>query len=94
MRTRDFHKLVCLQKRLTPAKTNTKGWVMDIRKLAKGEPLGLGREEVVVEGATFILDTLGRVKARKSSVPENAPYREYHINGAFWQKAVKLLKGE
>ncbi len=67
---------------------------MNIVKMAKREPIGLGKKEVVVEGAVFTLDSLGRVKVRRSSVPKNAPYREYHTNGAFWQKAVKLLKGE
>ena len=68
---------------------------MDIVKLAKKEPIGLGKQEVIVEGAVFVLDTLGRVKVRISSIPKNAPRGlEYQKGGEFWEKAEKLLKGK
>ena len=75
-------------------KLNIKGASMDIIKLAKKEPIGLGKEEVMVEGAVFVLDTLGRVKVRISSIPKNAPRGlEYQKGGEFWARAEKLLKG-
>lgn len=67
---------------------------MNIAKIAKGHKVGLGKVEVEVEGAIFYLDTLGRVKVRKNTVPKGAPYQEYMVGGEFWKKAVRLLKGK
>ena len=54
--------------------------------------------EVVVEGATFRIDTLGRVKVIPRSIPQavhdahcRALMEAYWTGGEFWLKAKALL---